>query len=589
MLNRYAFELLSYLERKGGAAGSIREISDDLCISGTAVMKSLEAAVASRYAVRETGGYRITERGLQALEPYRVSNAVILAAGPGTRFIPLSLERPKGLWEVRGEKLIERLIRQLKEAGVEDITVVAGCRGEMLAYLREKVGVKLLHNPLYNMKDNIESLRLAGEALGNTYICASDCYYTENPFGRYEFQPFCAVCSGDREGGPYVRTDADGRITGVTDDPAGGSAPLGHSYWTVGFSAAFRELMEEDRETGAYDGQSWERMAMDNLPKLPPFYAREYEPGAMYGFDRFEQLRAFDPAYIGSAHSEIIRNIKLVFHCDEEDIGGFRPISEGLANTSFVFRVDGADYIYRHPGDGTESIINRRNEKRSLIKAREFGVDPTYYYMDVNEGWKISKFVSGFRMPDYGDFGDSERILAVLRRLHSLPVKADYGLSPWEDALVIERMLKAKDPRCFEGHEALKAKVGELYERTVGDGVEKCFCHGDTYRPNWMIEPDGRVILIDWEYAGFSDPGVDVGYYIADAMYDFGEARRFIRAYLGDGWTERKEFHHMAYTALIAYYWFVWAMYRESCGANMGDALPNWRRMAEKYADYMLA
>ena len=72
-----------------------------------------------------------------------------------------------------------------------------------------------------------------------------------------------------------------------------------------------------------------------------------------------------------------------------------------------------------------------------------------------------------------------------------------------------------------------------------------------------------------------------------DAMYDFEEASRFICEYLGDDWTEQKEFHYMAYTAIIAYYWFVWAMYRESCGANMGDALPNWREMAVKYADYL--
>ena len=103
-----------------------------------------------------------------------------------------------------------------------------------------------------------------------------------------------------------------------------------------------------------------------------------------------------------------------------------------------------------------------------------------------------------------------------------------------------------------------------------------------------MILPDGGVILIDWEYSGFSDPGIDVGYYIVDAAYDFEDAGRFIREYLGDGWTAQREFHFMVYTALIAYYWFVWAMYRESCGANMGEALSSWRAEAEKYADYLI-
>ena len=71
-------------------------------------------------------------------------------------------------------------------------------------------------------------------------------------------------------------------------------------------------------------------------------------------------------------------------------------------------------------------------------------------------------------------------------------------------------------------------------------------------------------------------------------MYCFDDAKKFIREYLGDRMTEQTEFHYMAYTAIIAYYWFVWAMYRESCGANMGEALVNWRKMAVKYADYLL-
>ena len=56
-----------------------------------------------------------------------------------------------------------------------------------------------------------------------------------------------------------------------------------------------------------------------------------------------------------------------------------------MTNTSFIFNIKGVDYIYRHPGDGTESIINRRNEKNSLIEAKKEGIDPTYVYADVNE------------------------------------------------------------------------------------------------------------------------------------------------------------------------------------------------------------
>lgn len=71
-----------------------------------------------------------------------------------------------------------------------------------------------------------------------------------------------------------------------------------------------------------------------------------------------------------------------------------------------------------------------------------------------------------------------------------------------------------------------------------------------------------------------------------DAMYDYEEASRFIREYLRDDFTEVKFYHYLAYTALIAYYWFVWALYRESCGAVMGEALDKWRSMAETAAQW---
>lgn len=532
-----------------------------------------------------TGG--ITDSGLEALKPYQVDNAIILAAGSATRFIPLSLEQPKGLYEVKGEKLIERQIKQLLDAGITDITIVLGYKKEMFMYLRNKYQVKFAFNPQYNMKNNIESLYVVRNELKNTYICCCDSYFVENPFNRYEFQSFYAGFSTEKqENEMYVQINADDRIVRMEKSLNGGLLLLGHSFWNDAFSKEFIKLMEKDRPVGKYNDKFWEWLVKDNLNSMPPFFFKEYASGTIYEFDYFEQLRQFDYDYIGHTHSEIIRNIKLVFRCDEEDIIEFRTVEEGLTNTSFIFRINGTDYIYRHPGDGTESIINRRNEKSSLIKAKEFGIDPTYIYMDVNEGWKISKFIPRFREPDYRNFEDSKKILAVLRQLHALPVSLNYGMKPWEDATSMERLLREKNPNCFIAYESLKSKVKTLYEKTLGDGVEKCFCHGDTYKPNWMIEPDGNVILIDWEYSGLSDPGIDVGYYIVDAMYDFDDARRFIREYLQDRWSEQQEFHYMAYTAIIAYYWFVWAMYRESCGANMGDALSNWRDMAIKYSDY---
>lgn len=585
MLTRDEFYILNNLY--DASKGRAQSNSDLVLIRALQTKGTVDKLKNRNLIDAETG--LLTDEGLQALEPYRVDSAVILAAGSATRFIPLSLEQPKGLYEVRGERLIERQIQQLMEAGINEITIVLGYKKDMFSYLEKKYDVRLIFNPEYNVKNNIESIITARKYLKNTYVCVCDSYFVENPFHQFEFRSFYAGYStGETENEMYAHIDHTGKIIRMEKAEHGGLMLLGHSFWTKDFTQKFLEIADADRNVGEYDNKFWEWLVKDHLDSLPPLYFKEYTPGTVFEFDYFEQLRQFDTGYISHAHSDIIRNIKLVFRCDEEDIVDFRTVSEGLTNTSFIFKIDGVDYIYRHPGDGTESIINRRNEKTSLVKAKEFGIDPTYIYMDVIEGWKISKYISEFREPDYSSFEDSKKIIAVLKKLHSTPVVVNYGMKPWEDSLMMEKLLKEKNPRCFDKYEDLKQKVEKLYKKTIGDGVKKCFCHGDTYKPNWMIKPDGEVILIDWEYSGYSDPGIDVGYYIVDAMYGFDDARKFIQEYLGDSWSLENEFHYMAYTAIIAYYWFVWAMYRESCGANMGDALTNWHKMAIRFTNQLL-
>ena len=103
----------------------------------------------------------LTPKGLKSLKPYKVKNAIIMAAGMSSRFVPLSYEKPKGLLVVKGEVLIERQIEQLKEAGIDEIVIVVGYKKESFFYLEDKYGVKIIINPEYNIKNNIETLYVA--------------------------------------------------------------------------------------------------------------------------------------------------------------------------------------------------------------------------------------------------------------------------------------------------------------------------------------------------------------------------------------------------------------------------------------------
>ena len=78
-----------------------------------------------------------------------IDNAVIMAAGTSSRFAPLSYEKPKALIEVKGEILIERQIKQIYEAGIDEVFVITGYMADKFEYLTKKHGVRIIHNPYY--------------------------------------------------------------------------------------------------------------------------------------------------------------------------------------------------------------------------------------------------------------------------------------------------------------------------------------------------------------------------------------------------------------------------------------------------------
>lgn len=572
-----------YFSKKHGVLPSAEIASK--CKLSLDEVKTISAKLTNQGLLNANG---ITENGLNVLAPYKVDNAIIMAAGMSSRFVPLSLEKPKGLLNVKGEILIERQIKQLEEAGITDIILVLGYKKEEFFYLEKKFGVKIVINPQYNIKNNTYTLYLVKDYLRNSYICSSDDYFTENVFEEYVYDAYYAsVHVAEKANEWYMSKDKDDRITSVKKHGTYGDIMLGHVYWDNEFSKKMSQILSDAQTTGEYDEVLWEEVLLERVKELPPMLVNTYNDGIIFEFDSLDELRAFDNKYVKNTQSKIMANIAKVLKCDEDEIKDFKPIKDGLTNTSFVFEVKGKKYVYRHPGDGTETIISRAHEKMALEIAKRGGVEPTFICMDEIGGWKISSYMDNTRKPEYGDFNDCRRVINVLRNLHKSDMHVDWNFRPFEDALDIERQILEKTTINIPDYKEIKERIIKLYEQVKGDGVKTCFCHCDTYKPNWLLT-DKETVLIDWEYAGEADPGCDLACWIMDAMYSVAESKKFIGEYLQDNNNEKMQFHYLAYVAIVSYYWFVWAIYREACGAVMGDSLHNWYVMARDYSEYLV-
>lgn len=531
-------------------------------------------------------GGSISADELEQLKPYKVDNAVIMAAGMSSRFAPLSYEKPKGLLNVKGEILIERQIRQLKEAGITNITVVVGYMKEKFFYLDDKFGVKIVVNEDYYRYNNTSTLIRVLDKLANTYICSSDNYFVDNVFEPYVYRGYYSAVYADGETDEYCLSfDNDGRINGVSVGGSDSWYMLGHVYYDRKFSDKFKAILEREYEKADTKEHLWEDLYMKHIDELD-LYVRKYDAGKVLEFDSLDELRAFDEEYINNADSAILKNICNILHCEMKHIVNIKAIKAGLTNTSFQFEVDGKGYVYRHPGVGTSKYINRKSEAFSMDVAARLGLDDTFIYMDAEHGYKISRYIDNARELDYSNAKEVSMALDIIRKLHNEKIVSEYDFGIWDKTEEFIAKLNDTGKSDFDEFGELHTKMRKLKDCIMNDSkADKCLCHNDCYSPNFLLDGNGKMYLIDWEYSGNDDPASDIGTFICCSTYSYDEAVAVIKEYLECEPDNETLAHYIGYVAIASYYWYVWALYQETRGNSVGEWLYMWYKNSKLYCD----
>lgn len=280
---------------------------------------------------------------------YKVDNAIILAAGKSNRFAPLSHEMPKALIEVRGEVLIERQIKQLKDAGIDDIIIVTGYMSEQFDYLADKLGVTLVKNNEYKIRNNNSSINAVKDYLGNSYVCSSDNYLSINPFETIvEDSYYSTLFSYGPTNEWCVTEDASGYIDSVNIGGENSWYMLGHTFWNEDFTKRFLEILADIYDEPETAGMLWEKIYMRNLDTLK-MKLRKYGDGDILEFDTLDELRLFDKTYIGDTRSEILKKIATQLGCDESEIVNIKPLvdeNDDAIGITYTYQEREYEYLY---------------------------------------------------------------------------------------------------------------------------------------------------------------------------------------------------------------------------------------------------
>ena len=285
----------------------------------------------------------------------KVDNAIIMAAGTASRFAPLSYEKPKALIEVRGEVLIERQIRQLREAGIEKVVVVTGYKAELFEYLKDKYGVVLINNPYYLTRNNNSSIYAAREYIKNSYICSSDNYFLTNPFESDVDESYYSAVYMEGDTGEWCISEEDGWIKDVKVGGQDSWVMLGHVFWSESFSRSFLHILEDEYEWPETADKLWETIYIEHINELP-MKIRKYPADFIFEFDTLDELREFDDSYINNTRSEILTKIAGELGVEEKDILKVKAFKdENNAAAGFTFET-GKKYKYHYKTEAMEEL-----------------------------------------------------------------------------------------------------------------------------------------------------------------------------------------------------------------------------------------
>lgn len=516
----------------------------------------------------------------------KVDNAIILAAGFGSRFVPISYQTPKGLVEVKGEPLVERQIKQLFEVGIKDIIIVTGYLSKKYEYLKEKYDLKIIYNPDYNTMNNFSSLYHVRHHLKNSYILTSDIYMPENIYKKnqpsYSWYALQYFEGKTREWGCSL--DSEDRIVAVKRSSQDEWAMYGPAFLTSEDSETLKKFLIEMYRNHKYHDMYWEDALIDNLDSFS-FYGKKFQEGTIWEFESLDELRMFDHSYLKNSGHESLDVISKALSCEIADIINCMPMNKGMTNRSFIFEVKNEKYVYRLPGVGTEKLISRQEEKKVYEMIAPYNISDEIIYFDEITGVKISKYYDNAKTLNPDNKLEVQEAMKKLKKLHSLKINVDHHFDLRERLKYYIHLCQENGAKYYQGMDEIEEEILHLSLELYDNLEQPVLCHIDAVHCNYLITKNNDLKLIDWEYSGMAYPLLDVAMFGIYANYSPEKMDLLLELYLNRPATSREIYEFYSFITLSSYLWTLWTVYKETQGDSFGEYGFNQFVLSEIYLD----
>lgn len=260
---------------------------------------------------------------------------------------------------------------------------------------------------------------------------------------------------------------------------------------------------------------------------------------------------------------ELKNILKIVFN--DENYKDIKRLG-GMTNHSYkVTRNDNKEYLVRIPGEGTEEMINRLDEKKSTELACSLGIDTKLLYFD-DKGHKVMDFICEPQNIDEKILSKNEnieQIAKIFKTLHTCNVDTGVKFEVFEMANLYEKIINDGHVKNYDDYNNVKTKIMQI--KTKFDSIKepvKVPCHNDSLIGNWVMDKNGKLYLVDWEYSGMNEAMWDLSCLSIEMGYNEEQDNYFLKSYYGREVSIDEKKRFVASKLYVDFLWTLWGLTR---------------------------
>jgi thiamine kinase-like enzyme len=238
-------------------------------------------------------------------------------------------------------------------------------------------------------------------------------------------------------------------------------------------------------------------------------------------------------------------------------------IKDMPGSTHAIYRVDANDssYVIKIPKRQAYELVDRNNEYHASRITAEAGINIPFLYYDFDSGVNITTYLETVTIVSpMQDSAILSKVVAIFKKLHQLPKRFSNDINIFSVIDFYKNKISDKTPDGFEALLEWHPHIQKYQRELQIVKIETCPCHNDPIPSNFILNNQGRLFLIDWEYAGNNDPLWDLAVFTTEADFNLHQEHAFLNEYFQGKITSSEDARYLIYKIISDYLWVLWSI-----------------------------